>query len=35
MVIRKETKNSGNILVKSVSKELAKEMTVKNHYSHK
>ncbi|MDR0866759.1 MAG: hypothetical protein LBO74_17775 [Candidatus Symbiothrix sp.] len=35
MVIRKETKNLGNILVKFVSKELAKEMTVKNHYSHK
>ena len=34
-MIRKETKNLGNILIKPVEKELAKEMIMKNHYSHK
>jgi hypothetical protein len=35
MVIRKETKNLGNVLIKAVDKALAKEVIVKNHYSHK
>jgi len=35
MVIRKETKNLGNVLIKAIDKALAKEMIVKNHYSHK
>jgi len=34
-MIRKETKNLGNVLIKPVSKELAKEMIIKHHYSHK
>ena len=34
-MIRKETKNLGNILIKPVEKGLAKEMIIKNHYSHK
>ena len=34
-MIRKETKNLGNILIKPVEKELAKEMIIKNHYPHK
>lgn len=35
MVIRKETKNLGTLLIKRVERELAKEMIVENHYSHK
>lgn len=35
MVIRKETKNLGTLLIKRVERELAKEMIVKHHYSHK
>ena len=35
MKIRKETKNLGNIIIKPVEKTLAKEMIIKNHYSHK
>lgn len=31
----KETKNNGTLLVKEISYDLAKELTVKNHYSHK
>ena len=34
-MIRKETKNLGNILIKPVEKELAREMIIKHHYSHK
>jgi hypothetical protein len=35
MTIRKETKNLGNILIKPVAKHVAKELIIKNHYSHK
>lgn len=35
MVIRKETKNLGNLLIKSVDKNTAKDLIVANHYSHK
>ena len=35
MVIRKETKNLGNLLIKAVDKRLAKELIIKNHYSQK
>lgn len=35
MVIRKETKNLGNVLIKAVDKSLAKELIVAHHYSHK
>jgi hypothetical protein len=35
MVIRKETKNLGNILIKPIGKALAKEIIIKNHYSRK
>lgn len=35
MEVRKETKNLGTIIIKPVDKVLAKEMIVKNHYSHK
>lgn len=31
----KKTTTLGNLTIKSVSKALAKEMIVKNHYSHK
>lgn len=34
-MIRKETKNLGVLLIKPVEKALAKEMIIKNHYSHK
>jgi len=33
--IRKETKNLGILIIKPIGKELAKELIVKNHYSHK
>lgn len=35
MDVRKLTKNMGEIIVKPVSKEIAKEMIIRNHYSHK
>lgn len=35
MEIRKNTKNLGEIIVKPVSKEIAKKIILKNHYSHK
>lgn len=35
MVIKKETKNLGTLLIKPVEKAEAKEMIIKNHYSHK
>lgn len=35
MEVRKETKNLGTIIIKPVDKVLAKEMIIKNHYSHK
>lgn len=35
MEIRKLTKNLGEITIKPVGKDIAKEMIVKNHYSHK
>lgn len=35
MEIRKETKNLGNLLIKSVDKDIARELIVANHYSHK
>lgn len=35
MEIRKSTKNLGELIIKSVEKQLAKEMIIKNHYSHK
>ena len=35
MIIRKETKNLGNILIKPIEKDLAKELIIKNHYSRK
>lgn len=34
-MIRKETKNLGTLIIKPVEKALAKEMIIKNHYSHK
>ena len=34
-MIRKETKNLGTLIIKPIEKALAKEMIVKNHYSHK
>ena len=35
MKIIKETKNLGTLIIKPVDKKLAKEMIIKNHYSHK
>lgn len=35
MEIRKSTKNLGDLIIKPVEKQLAKEMIIKNHYSHK
>lgn len=35
MEIYKETSSLGRLLIKQVDKELAKELIVKNHYSHK
>lgn len=35
MEIRKETKNLGNLIIKPVDKQTAKEMIIQNHYSHK
>lgn len=35
MEIIKETKNLGTLIIKPVSKQLAKEMIIANHYSHK
>lgn len=35
MEIRKSTKNLGDLVIKPVEKQLAKEMIIKNHYSHK
>ncbi|MDR1199076.1 MAG: hypothetical protein LBK94_08730 [Prevotellaceae bacterium] len=35
MEIRKETKNLGVITVKSIDKSLARDLIIKNHYSHK
>ena len=34
-MIRKETKNLGIILIKPIEKELAREMIIQHHYSHK
>lgn len=33
--IRKETKNLGTLIIKLVDKQVAKEIIIKNHYSHK
>lgn len=33
--IRKETKNLGTLIIKPVDKQIAKDLIVKNHYSHK
>ena len=33
--IKKETKNLGTLIIKPVDKQTAKELIVKNHYSHK
>lgn len=35
MIIKKVSKNLGSLLIKQVDKELARDMIVKNHYSHK
>ena len=34
-IIRKSTTTLGNLIIKPVDKQLAKEMIIKNHYSHK
>src|SRR5574344_2248474 len=34
-IIYKQTAALGNLMIKSVPKEIAKEMIIKNHYSHK
>lgn len=35
MEIRKETKNLGVLIIKPIDKVIAKELIIKNHYSHK
>lgn len=35
MIVEKNSKNLGNLVMKEVDYELAKEMIIKNHYSHK
>lgn len=35
MEVVKKTKNLGTLIIKSISKEMAKEMIISNHYSHK
>ncbi|TZF81825.1 hypothetical protein FW774_17365 [Pedobacter sp. BS3] len=35
LIIKKSTSGLGELLIKPVAKQLAKELTIKNHYSHK
>ncbi|NDW19142.1 hypothetical protein D0T53_09485 [Dysgonomonas sp. 216] len=35
MEVRKETKNLGTVIIKPVDRNTAKELIIKNHYSHK